>query len=112
VLAVQAAGVQVVSPEDLAFATRLKIAADVNAVPPEGIAGVGVMTIRNRWPRSWCGRHRRVRGRQRQVPDPSTACWRHVPVREGSGVELPEAFAAAREFLAEQAASTPPQPAT
>ena len=43
VLACAAAGVQVVSAEDLAFAKRLKVAADVNAVPPEGIAGVGVM---------------------------------------------------------------------
>jgi methylene-tetrahydromethanopterin dehydrogenase len=43
VLACAAAGVQVVAPDDLAFATRLKVAADVNAVPPEGIAGVGVM---------------------------------------------------------------------
>jgi methylene-tetrahydromethanopterin dehydrogenase len=42
-LACAAAGVQVVSQDDLAFATRLKVAADVNAVPPEGIAGVGVM---------------------------------------------------------------------
>jgi methylene-tetrahydromethanopterin dehydrogenase len=43
VLGCAAAGVQVVSAEDLAFAKRLKVAADVNAVPPEGIAGVGVM---------------------------------------------------------------------
>ncbi len=43
VLACAAAGVQVVSVDDLAFAKRLKVAADVNAVPPEGIAGVGVM---------------------------------------------------------------------
>jgi methylene-tetrahydromethanopterin dehydrogenase len=42
-LACAAAGVQVVSAEDLGFAQRLKVAADVNAVPPEGIAGVGVM---------------------------------------------------------------------
>jgi len=42
-LATAAAGVQVVSAEDLGFAGRLKVAADVNAVPPEGIAGVGVM---------------------------------------------------------------------
>jgi methylene-tetrahydromethanopterin dehydrogenase len=42
-LATAAAGVQVVSSEDLGFARRLKVAADVNAVPPEGIAGVGVM---------------------------------------------------------------------
>jgi methylene-tetrahydromethanopterin dehydrogenase len=43
VLACAAAGVQVVSAEDLRFAQRLKVAADVNAVPPAGIAGVGVM---------------------------------------------------------------------
>ena len=43
VLACAAAGVQVVSAEDLGFAPRLKVAADVNAVPPEGIAGVGVL---------------------------------------------------------------------
>lgn len=42
-LACAAAGVQVVSADDLAAATRLAVAADVNAVPPEGIAGVGVM---------------------------------------------------------------------
>ncbi|RZU02728.1 NAD(P)-dependent methylenetetrahydromethanopterin dehydrogenase [Rivibacter subsaxonicus] len=43
-LAVAAAGVQVVSGEDLAQAGgALKVAADVNAVPPEGVAGVGVM---------------------------------------------------------------------
>ncbi|HSW26324.1 MAG TPA: methylenetetrahydromethanopterin dehydrogenase, partial [Burkholderiaceae bacterium] len=43
VLACAAAGVQVVSTEDLAGAKRLKVAADLNAVPPEGIAGLGVM---------------------------------------------------------------------
>ena len=42
-LACAAAGVQVVSAEDLGVARRLQVAADVNAVPPEGIAGVGVM---------------------------------------------------------------------
>jgi methylene-tetrahydromethanopterin dehydrogenase len=43
VLACAAAGVQVVSAQDLDSAGALKVAADVNAVPPEGIAGVGVM---------------------------------------------------------------------
>jgi methylene-tetrahydromethanopterin dehydrogenase len=42
-LACAAAGVQVVSQDDLAFASQLKVVADVNAVPPAGIAGVGVM---------------------------------------------------------------------
>jgi methylene-tetrahydromethanopterin dehydrogenase len=43
VLACAAAGVQVVSADDLGVATRLQVVADVNAVPPEGVAGVGVM---------------------------------------------------------------------
>jgi methylene-tetrahydromethanopterin dehydrogenase len=43
VLGCAAAGVQVVSAEDLAAAPRLAVAADVNAVPPAGIAGIGVM---------------------------------------------------------------------
>jgi methylene-tetrahydromethanopterin dehydrogenase len=42
-LACAAAGVQVVATDDLAVARRLAVAADVNAVPPAGIAGVGVM---------------------------------------------------------------------
>jgi methylene-tetrahydromethanopterin dehydrogenase len=43
VLATAAAGIQVVSAEERAGAGRMLVAADVNAVPPEGIAGVGVM---------------------------------------------------------------------
>ena len=43
VLACAAAGVQVLSADDLGCAPRLKVAADSNAVPPEGIAGVDVM---------------------------------------------------------------------
>jgi len=43
VLATAAAGVQVVDAAELAGAGRLLVAADVNAVPPAGIAGVGVM---------------------------------------------------------------------
>jgi methylene-tetrahydromethanopterin dehydrogenase len=43
VLGTAAAGVQVLGEADRAAATRLLVAADVNAVPPEGIAGVGVM---------------------------------------------------------------------
>lgn len=37
------AGVQVLSAAELAKASRLLVAADVNAVPPAGIEGVGVM---------------------------------------------------------------------
>ena len=43
VLACAAAGMQVVSADDLLHARLLKVAADLNAVPPEGIAGLGAM---------------------------------------------------------------------
>ena len=42
VLATAAAGVQVLGKEDLPAASRMLVAADVNAVPPAGIAGVDV----------------------------------------------------------------------
>ena len=43
IVATAKAGVQVLSAAQLAHATALLVAADVNAVPPAGIAGVGVM---------------------------------------------------------------------
>ena len=42
VLGVAAAGVQVMTEDDRAAAPKLRVAADVNAVPPAGLAGVGV----------------------------------------------------------------------
>ena len=41
VMAVAAAGVQVANEADLAAAQRLRVAVDINAVPPSGLAGVG-----------------------------------------------------------------------
>jgi methylene-tetrahydromethanopterin dehydrogenase len=43
VMGVAAAGVQVASAADLAAARRLRVAVDINAVPPAGIAGLGAM---------------------------------------------------------------------
>jgi methylene-tetrahydromethanopterin dehydrogenase len=43
VLATAKAGVQVLSHAHLASASKLKVAADVNAVPPAGLEVVGVM---------------------------------------------------------------------
>jgi methylene-tetrahydromethanopterin dehydrogenase len=43
VLCCGAAGVELLSADDLASAQHLKVAADVNAVPPAGVAGLGVM---------------------------------------------------------------------
>ena len=45
VLGTAAAGVQVLDGSQRGAAKRLLVAADVNAVPPEGIAGVGVMDM-------------------------------------------------------------------
>ncbi len=42
VLGTAKAGIQIMSEADVAAAPRLKVAADVNAVPPAGIAGVGL----------------------------------------------------------------------
>lgn len=41
ILATGKAGVEILTPAHLEAATRLKVAADVNAVPPAGIAGIG-----------------------------------------------------------------------
>jgi methylene-tetrahydromethanopterin dehydrogenase len=43
VLATAKAGIQVLSHDELSKAGRLLVAGDVNAVPPAGIEGVGVM---------------------------------------------------------------------
>ena len=43
VMGVAAAGVQVMDEQDRASAPGLRVAADVNAVPPAGLAGVGAM---------------------------------------------------------------------
>ena len=44
VLATAAAGVEVMNADDLKSASSLKVAADVNAVPPSGIVGLDVMS--------------------------------------------------------------------
>ena len=113
VLACAAAGVQVVSPEDLAFAMRLKIAADVNAVPPEGIAGVGVMNDSKPLaaPAGAVGIGAFVVGNVKYQTQ-HRLLVRMCQSEKAAVLSFPEAFAAAREFLAEQAASTPAKPAT
>ena len=42
-LATAKAGVQVIAPAHLALASRLLVAADINAVPPAGVEGIGFM---------------------------------------------------------------------
>jgi methylene-tetrahydromethanopterin dehydrogenase len=108
VLACAAAGVQVVSPEDLAFAKGLKVAADVNAVPPEGIAGVGVMDDA----KPLAGVVGAVGIGALAVGNVKYQTQHRLLVsmyeaEKAVVLSFPEAFAAAREFLAEQAAAKP-----
>jgi methylene-tetrahydromethanopterin dehydrogenase len=108
VLACAAAGVQVVAGEDLAFAKGLKVAADVNAVAPEGIAGVGVMDDA----KPLAGAAGAVGIGALAVGNVKYQTQHRLLVRMQQAekavvLSFPEAFAAAREFLAEQAEAKP-----
>jgi methylene-tetrahydromethanopterin dehydrogenase len=108
VLACAAAGVQVVSAEDLAFATALKVAADVNAVAPEGIAGVGVMDDA----KPLAGVAGAVGIGALAVGNVKYQTQHRllvsmVQAEKAVVLGFAEAFAAARAFLAEQAAAKP-----
>jgi methylene-tetrahydromethanopterin dehydrogenase len=112
VLACAAAGVQVVSTEDLAVAKRLKVAADVNAVAPEGIAGVGVMDDA----KPLAGVAGAVGIGALAVGNVKYQTQHRLLVRMQAAekavvLSFAEAFAAAREFLAEQAAQASAKPA-
>jgi methylene-tetrahydromethanopterin dehydrogenase len=117
VLACAAAGVQVVAPDDLAFAKDLKVAADVNAVPPEGIAGVGVMDDA----KPLAGAAGAVGAGAvgigaLAVGNVKYQTQHRLLVRMAQSekalvLSFAEAFAAAREFLAEQAAQASAKPA-
>ncbi|MEZ0207355.1 NAD(P)-dependent methylenetetrahydromethanopterin dehydrogenase [Ideonella sp.] len=111
VLACAAAGVQVVSTEDLAFAKRLKVAADVNAVAPEGIAGVGVMDDA----KPLAGVEGAVGIGALAVGNVKYQTQHRLLMSMHQGkkavvLSFPEAFAAARAFLAEQAAQSASEP--
>ena len=106
VLACAAAGVQVVAPDDLAFASRLKVAADVNAVPPEGIAGVGVMDDAKPLagaPAGAVGIGALAIGNVKYQTQ-HRLLVRMCASEKPEVLSFAEAFAAAREFLAETAA--------
>ena len=104
VLACAAAGVQVVSAADLVFAKRIKVAADVNAVPPEGIAGVGVMDDAK--PLVGTGAvgigALAVGNVKYQTQHRLLVQMRNA--EKAVVLSFPEAFAVARDFLAESAA--------
>ena len=88
VMGVAAAGVQVMSEADRAVAGRLLVAADVNAVPPEGLAGVGVMD--NAKPLAGtAGRGHRCAGhRQCQVPGAAPPAGAHAAGPEAGELQL------------------------
>jgi methylene-tetrahydromethanopterin dehydrogenase len=103
VLACAAAGVQVLAADDLAFARQLKVAADINAVPPEGIAGVGVMDDAQPLAGTAAvGIGALAVGNVKY----QTQHRLLLRLREGEGAQVlgfAEAFAVAREILAEKA---------
>ena len=101
VLGVAAAGVQVMSEADRAVATRLLVAADVNAVPPAGLAGVGVMDDAKPLPGT-----RAVGIGALAVGNVKYQVQHRLLVRmreadKPVNLSFPEAFAVAREVLAE-----------
>jgi methylene-tetrahydromethanopterin dehydrogenase len=100
--------VQVVSPEDLAFAKGLKVAADVNAVPPEGIAGVGVMDDAKPLPgvAGAFGIGALAVGNVKYQTQ-HRLLVRMQQAEKALVLSFPEAFAAAREYVAEQAGAKP-----
>jgi len=104
VLACAAAGVQVLSAEDLASATRLKVAADVNAVPPEGIAGVGVMDDGTALAGTAAVGIGALAVGNVKYQTQHRLLLRLRESEKAQVLSFPEAFAVAREFLAEKAA--------
>lgn len=104
ILACAAAGVQVLSAEDLSHAKQLKVAADVNAVPPAGIADVGLMD--NGVPlagTSAVGIGALAIGNVKYQTQHRLLVQMH-DARSPQVLSFPEAFATARSFLQEQAA--------
>ncbi len=104
VLACTAAGVQVLTADDLAHALRLQVAADVNAVPPEGIAGVGVMDDGKPLPGTAAVGIGALAVGNVKYQTQHRLLLRLRQSDQAQVLSFPEAFAVAREFLAEKAA--------
>lgn len=103
-LACAPAGVQVVSAEMLTFAKQLKVAADVNAVPPEGIAGVAAMDNAKPLPgTSAVGIGALAIGNVKYQTQQRLLVQMHE-AEAPTVLSFTEAFATARAFIAEKAA--------
>ncbi|MDH5338142.1 MAG: methylenetetrahydromethanopterin dehydrogenase [Rubrivivax sp.] len=103
VLACAAAGVQVLSAEDLAHARQLKVAADVNAVPPEGIAGVGVMDDAKPLAGTGAVGIGALAVGNVKYQTQHRLLLKMIQAEKPQVLGFPEAFATARDFLAEGA---------
>jgi len=109
-LACAAAGVQVVSAEALASARRLKVAADINAVPPAGIAGVDAMdNLRPLAGTDAVGIGALAIGNVKYQTQ-HRLLVRMQQAEKAVVLSFAEAFAMAREILAESATGNPPKP--
>jgi methylene-tetrahydromethanopterin dehydrogenase len=106
-LACAAAGVQIVSSELLACAKRLKVAADVNAVPPEGIAGVGVMDDAKPLAGTAAVGIGALAVGNVKYQTQHRLLVRMQQAEKAVVLSFAEAFAVAREFLVEKAAGKP-----
>ena len=73
ILAAGRAGTQILSTAQLATAKQLRVALDVNAVPPAGLEGIDAFADGTPIEGTDGRRRRRARGRQRQVQDRARA---------------------------------------
>lgn len=103
-LACAAAGVQVVTRDALGAAARLKVAADVNAVPPEGIAGVGVMDDAKPLAGTQAVAIGALAVGNVKYQTQHRLLLQMCEADKAQVLSFPEAFAVARAFLVEQAA--------
>ena len=107
VLGCAAAGVQVLAADDLPFAKQLKVAADVNAVPPDGIAGVGVMDNGKPVPGTAAvGIGALAIGNVKYQTQHRLLLQMREAEKKAVTLSFPEAFATARAFLAETAGAS------
>lgn len=108
VMGVAAAGVQVLKAEVRDISARLRVAADINAVPPEGLAGVGVMDNGKPLPGPLAGQAVGIGALA--IGNVKYQVQHRLLKRMCSGetavnLSFPEAFELARDFLSEQAAT-------
>ena len=106
-LAAGQAGIQCCRRRAARPRVRLKVAADVNAVPPPGIEGVGVQDDGKPIAGTARRRHRRARHRQHQVSCPARPAAAHDRGREGRSLRLPRRLSRWRASSSAEVAAGP-----